>query len=777
MFIIVSVMQRLWQPVWNMDTWKRKKWKERRMADGNSQSGREMKGDAYLQELLGQMTLEEKTAQMVQLSGDYFEGSGITTGPNGRMALPETVLRNTGSTLNVAGRETLKEVQKHYLENSRLKIPMLFMADIINGFRTVFPIPLGQSCSFNPELVKEGAKIAAREGAAEGLHVTFSPMSDLCRDARWGRVMESFGEDVYLNCQMTRAMVEGYQQEGIENPGTLASCAKHFAGYGAPEGGREYNSVDLSEKKLKEEYLPAYQAAVDAGCELMMTSFNTLNGIPSSANVWLNQEILRKEWGFDGVLISDYGALKELEVHGAAEGEREAAELAVKASVDMDMVSSVYGGNLANLVNDGVIEEAFLDQAVLRILRLKDRLGLFENPYRYDEETAKAEEREIFNSNHRETARKLAEESMVLLTNRGVLPISEDAHIALIGPFADSKKIYGSWSLFAQEDQVVSLCEGMESICGKEHIAYAMGSCFLDSETEFMTFRNQLISGKTERKELGKTDEELLKEAEMAAEKAEVIVLALGEHPQQSGEGAARAAIGLPRCQLNLLHRLWAMGKPIAVILFSGRPLEVQKVVEEADALLLGWFPGSEGGSAAANLLTGRVNPSGRLAMSFPYCVGQEPLSYVHFRTGRPSQGEKQRFQIGYQDVPDHPLFSFGYGLSYTSFQYENLMADDSQFTENGILKISGKVKNVGNCDGTETVLCYIQDVCGSTARPVKELKAFQRVHLKAGECKEFSFEIKEQNLRFVTADGAFRTELGKYRIFAGGMETEVVRT
>lgn len=739
-----------------------------------------MKTKKQVRELLENLSLPEKAAQLIQLTGNFFEGSGIETGPSMGVELPPEMVRHAGSILNVTGAETLRKVQENYLKNSKNKIPLLFMADVINGYRTVFPIPLAQGCSFNPELVKAGAKASARESAAAGLHVTFSPMADLCRDSRWGRVMESTGEDVWLNRRMVRAMVEGYQGDSLDTPQTVAACVKHFAAYGAPEAGREYNSVDMSEKKLLEEYLPAYKEAVEAGCALVMTSFNTLNGIPATANKWLNREILREQWGFDGVLISDYAAIHELMEHGVAETEDQAAELGIRAGVDMDMVSPAYGNHLVKLVEEGFIPEEMVDECVLHILELKNRLGLLDNPFRFDQETMDREQACLGCKEHKELAKSLAGESMVLLKNEGILPISERSSgkkIALIGPFADSRLLCGSWSMFYQEEEVVTLQQGMEEVFGVDRLLTAEGSFLLEKEEEFLPFKGQPITGREERERSGKTDEELLREAVGLASEADVVILTLGEHPQQSGEGGARTNLCLPGCQRKLLKEICKVNQKVAVLLFSGRPLAIPEVEEKAQAILQVWFPGTEGGSAMADILSGRMVPSGRLAMSFPWCVGQEPLAYSRLSTGRPVRPDQpNRFSSGYIDAPDRPLYPFGFGLSYTAFSYRDVRLDKKEFGKGEDFCVKGTVKNTGEYPGAETVLCFVQDVCGSTARPERELKGFEKIFLRQEEEVEFSITIKEEELRFITAEGVFETEPGIYRVFAGGETLEIRR-
>ncbi len=737
-----------------------------------------MKTKAEVETLLQNLSLEEKVAQMLQLTGDYFTGSGISTGPESKMDLPEIMIRGAGSILNVVGDETLYTVQKNYLENSSSKIPLLFMADVINGLKTIFPIPLAQGCSFNPELVKECAGAAARESAAAGLHVTFSPMADTCRDARWGRVMESTGEDVWLNRQMARAMVEGYQGDGLDQPGSIAACVKHFAAYGAPEAGREYNSVDMSEKRLREDYLPAYHEAIRAGARMVMTSFNTVNGIPATCSQWLTRHILREEWDFDGMLISDYSSIYELIAHGVAADEQEAAQLAVTAGVDMDMVSPAYGRNLVRLVKSGRIPESLVNECVRHILDLKNRLGLLDNPYRFDETTRKEQEQLIGCQTHKELARKMAGESMVLLKNDGLLPLSDDAQTtALIGPFADSPLLCGSWSLFYEETDVVSIKQGMIERFPNHTIVTAKGCCLLEPDQELSPFRGDPISGAAERG--GRSDHDLLQEAVEAARHADTVILTLGEHPQQSGEGASKTDLTLPPRQLKLLDQICSVCPNVVVLLFGGRPLVIGDMIQKSGAVLMAWFPGTEGGHAIADILSGDVNPSGRLAMCFPWCTGQEPLYYSHLQTGRPFQvGKKSlRFTSRYQDAPREPLFSFGYGLSYTEFQYSGITLDAGEFPAGGRITVRGFVKNTGSYAGTETVLCYVQDVTGSTARPVRELKGIQRLTLQPGEKKPFSISVAEEELRFYRSDGSYGTEPGIYRIYIGKEVLEINRT
>lgn len=720
--------------------------------------------------------MREKIGQMIQLTGFFFAGSGEETGPAHEMEIPKEVVKNAASILNVVGAGRLKEVQEKYLEENAHKIPLLFMADVIHGYRTILPIPLAQSCSFDPELVKEGAAVAARESAAAGLHVTFSPMADLVRDPRWGRCMESTGEDAYLNGQMARAAVEGYQGASLLDEGTIAACLKHFAAYGGAEGGRDYNSVDISELTLREQYLPAYEEAVKAGTALVMTSFNTINGIPASANRWLNEDILRKQWGFDGVLISDYGAIHELMMHGVAASKEEAGKLAIEAGVDLDMVSPVYGEVLEKLVLDGEVPMELVDRSARRVLELKNRLGLLDAPFR--SEKLMEQEAELMHCEaHRASARKLAEESLVLLKNEGILPLRPETMkkntIALIGPYARSRELYSAWSLFARNEEVTTIEEGLQNAM-KDSPEYAgirllveEGCPILDEGEEIVSFRQQLITN--DWNERGIDAEEKLTAAVRAAKEADVAILALGEHIQHSGEGACRSQLRLSKAQRELFKAVKAVNPNTVVVLFSGRPLIFPRISAEAGAILQAWRPGTEGGDAVAAVLTGQVNPSGRLSMSFPKAEGQIPVYYNHLRTGRPAvNGTSARFTSTYRDLDGEAAYPFGYGLSYTSFAYGPVKTDKKIYGLEEPMTASATVTNTGERAGYEVVQCYVQDVAGTTARPVRELKGFQKIWLEPGEEKEVSFTITEAQTRIITRSGSCETEPGTFRIFIG---------
>ena len=729
-----------------------------------------------LLDLLKDMSLDEKINQMVQLNADFYdieENGDSITGPMLEMGLTKDQVWQAGSVLGTVGAAKIKKFQKVYMEHQPHHIPLLFMADVINGYRTIFPMPLAQGCTFDPELVRKMASVSARETARAGLHLTFSPMSDLARDARWGRVLESTGEDPYLNCCMTSAMVKGYQGEDVLKEDHVAACVKHFAAYGAPLGGRDYNQVELSERTLREDYLPAYKAGVDAGALMIMTSFNTLGRVPSTANKALMRGILRDEWGFDGVVISDWAAIWELLKHGIAEEEDEAAALAVKAGVDIDMMTEIYANHLKKLVEEGKVEEKLIDEAAYRILRLKNRLGLFENPYKnadevYDEALEIEEE-------HRALARVAAAESFVLLKNDGILPLvkkadaaknSQHTGIALIGPYVREKQICGSWSLFWKQSDLVTVEEGIRKKEPDKNMAYAKGCEILGYQQKICGFGVEFENTKS-KEEL----EAMMQEAVETAKKAETVILFLGEHYQASGESASQTEIQLPAHQLELLDRVYEVNPQIVVVTFSGRPLDLRHVAEKAKAVLHVWFPGIEGGNAIADVLFGDQEPGGRLAMCFPYTVGQVPVYYSELHTGRrrPEGEITPRGVSGYLDAPNHPLYAFGYGLTYTSFAYSEISLSSEIMTREESLTAKIMVQNTGSRAGTEVVQLYIRDVAGSVARPVRELKGFQRIILQPGESREVTFEITEKMLRFYNIDMEYVAEPGRFEIYIGG--------
>lgn len=707
-----------------------------------------------LEKLLAEMTLEDKAAQMLQLVGSYFVGAeedGEITGPMESLGISEEAVKQVGSELGLSGAAKLIAVQQHHMANDKLAIPLLFMADIIHGYKTIFPIPLAIGCAWDVELAEQSAAIAAKESAVSGLHVTFAPMVDLIRDPRWGRVMESTGEDPYLNSLYAAAFVRGFQGDDLTNDlNRVAACVKHFAAYGAGEGGREYNTVDLSEWQLREYYLPAYKAALDAGVELVMTSFNTVHGVPATGNKSLMRNLLRDEWGFKGVLISDWAAIMELIPHGIAEDEKEAALKAILAGVDIEMMTSCYVKFLPELVRSGEIEEALVDEAVMRILQLKNKLGLFENPLRGA--NPELEQEIVYCDEHRQAARQLASKSLVLLKNDNVLPLSTSQHIALIGPFATSRDILGSWSWRGAEGDIHTLEQVL-----KEKI----------SEANVKVAACEAVHAVTETE---------LAQAIEVAKYADVIVLALGESSEMSGEGGSRSDIRLPQAQLELVQALRKLNKPMVTLLFNGRPLDLHGLIEQSSAVVECWFPGSEGASAISDVLYGDVNPSGRLSMSFPYALGQVPVYYNHFQTGRPMKASEpdNRYTSKYLDIPNEPLFPFGFGLSYTTFSYGELTMSSDQLTKESSIEVKVTVTNTGSYAGEEVVQLYIRDISGEVVRPMKELKGFKKLELAVGESQEVTFTITEEQLRYHHSDLSFSSDKGQFALFVGSNSRDV---
>ena len=707
--------------------------------------------------LLHQMTTQEKCRELMQLPMEAFTETDISTGPCEDLELTDEKMAQVGSILSLTGAEWTRKVQEEHLKNNRLNIPLLFMADIINGYKTIFPIPLAQGCTFDPDLVRQLAEAAAREGAAAGVHVTFSPMADLVRDPRWGRVMESTGEDPYLNGIMAEQMVKGYQGNDLKEEGRLAACVKHFAGYGAPLGGREYNQVELSERTLLEDYLPAYEKAVRAGARLVMSSFNTLERVPSTGNRKLMREILRGKMGFQGVLISDYAAVKELIAHGLAEDEAEAARLALEAGVDIDMMSRCYSDFLCGQIERGEVAQELLDEAVLRVLELKNDLGLFENPFK--DGSPEKEKELLLCEKHRSLAQRAAEESFVLLKNEeNMLPLSKEETTAFIGPFGEEKGLLGAWALFADREDTVTVKEGVERLCPGQ--IWAKGCEILEPGQKWL--RGYIPITEETWKQTAETAEEKIKEAVEAAEKADRVVLLLGEQELESGESGSCGHIGLPPSQMKLLKAVAQVNPNLVLVVFSGRPLILTEACAYAKAVLFAWMPGTQGGPAVANVLYGCSNPSGKLTETFPYHMGQIPVYYSDFATGRPQMP-------GYIDIPKEPLYPFGYGLSYTEYAYSPVKLDQKVLdSQTDVIHASVRVKNTGSMEGREAVQLYIQDVKGSVSRPVRQLKGFQKISLAPGEEKEVRFEIREEMLRFWTIDMEYRSEPGRFRVWIG---------
>lgn len=687
-----------------------------------------------LKELLNQMTVREKLAQLTQLTGGFFTGSEKEkiTGPMQKLDISYEDIKHIGSVLNIKGAKNLKEIQKRYLKGNKHHIPLLFMADVISGYKTSFPVQLGLSCSWNMNLVKQSARATAKEATAAGLHVTFSPMVDISHDPRWGRVMEGNGEDPYLGYMLAKAMVEGFQGEDLSHRDALAACVKHFASYGALEGGREYNVSDITRRSLLQTYIPPFQGAIDAGCAMVMSAYNPLDGIPITCNSWMLKDVLRHHMGFNGVVISDWATVNEITVHGASETNEEAALKSIEAGLDIEMMSSNYLHYLERHYEKPAIKNA-VDDAVYRVLKLKNDLGLFENPYKGADE--QKEQELFFCKEHRDIAKHCAEESIVLLKNNGVLPLKKEDSVILVGPYATTQSLSGLWSIFGDDSNTISVYEGLKK--RYPQLASVKGCHYLDDEksliTSFYFGKKKTVSSykkrDTEIMPEANTDEaQLLQEALKACGDKDIILLALGEHIMQSGEGGSRTNIKLPDVQLRLLKSLTKLNKKIVVILFNGRPLDLSDIVDDCDAILEAWYPGTEGGEAIASILCGEVNPSAKLTMSFPRTVGQIPVYYNHYHTGRPKNEDDQndRFKTGYIDCLNEPLYPFGYGLSYTKFKYSDCQLS-STIMKDKPLQISVKIKNIGDMEGQEIVQLYIQDVAGSVIRPVKELKGYQK--------------------------------------------------
>ncbi len=703
-----------------------------------------------LQKLLSEMSLEEKVGQMVQRVASEMVSGAIVTGPEGTVETNNMSLGLIGSILNKTGAQVLHDLQKEFIEKHPHHIPLLMMYDVINGMETVFPIPLAQGCAFSPEMVEDCAAMARDEAVAEGLHVNFSPMLDLVRDPRWGRVMESTGEDPWLNAQLGKAMVRGYQAKG-----NMSACLKHFAAYGAPEGGRDYENVEISERTFREDYLPAYAAVVKDGCAMVMTSFNTWNRIPSTGNKWLMRKVLREEMGFEGVLISDFAAVDEMISHGIAADSREAAKLAIEAGVDIDMQSNAYMNHLADLVRSGEVDEKLVDEAVMRILKLKNALGLFENPYNGSPED---EQRLLLCEEHRKKARKAAAASFVLLKNEGLLPLKKGEKVAFIGPYVDNHNIHGSWTYLEHPENNVTIKQGITNKMGD--CLCAKGAYVLDEgqNTRMWDPEERPVSG-----------EELLREAAKLAACADKVVLCLGEHRHQTGEGGSRASITLSKGQLHLLEEVAAVNKNIVSVVFSGRPVELKQVQEVSGSILMAWMPGTEGGNALADVLYGDAVPQGKLSMTIPRSAGQLPMYYNCFKTGRPNPtGTQVGFIHGYIDESTKPLYPFGYGLSYTTFDYTPVSVSQTEMTRDGEVEATVTVTNTGAYAGTETVQLYLQDVKGSVVRPLKMLRGFQKVSLQPGESQAVSFRITEDMLRFYDINMVYTSEPGLFRVYIG---------
>jgi beta-glucosidase len=698
------------------------------------------------------MTLAEKIGQMHQLSGRQFTGPGSS---NYADKLADIRAGRVGSMLNVKGVADTREIQALALQ-SRLKIPLLFGLDVIHGYQTVFPVPLGESASWDMDAIRQSAHIAAREAAASGIHWTFAPMVDVSRDPRWGRVMEGAGEDTYLGAQIARARVLGFQGAKLGGTDAVMATAKHFAAYGAAIAGRDYNAVDMSEQQLFEVYLPPFKAALDAGAATFMNSFNTLNGVPATGNAFLQRDILKGSWGYRGFVVSDWGSVREMVPHGYAADLSDAAVKAVNAGSDMDMEGYAYSAHLEQAVKAGKVKMATVDEAVGRILYKKFELGLFDDPYRFSD--AAREKAVLGDSSHRAAALDVAQKSIVLLKNGGAAPLPlgrELKRIAVIGPLADARRdLEGGWVVQGERAPVVSILDGLRSHAGKGTEIVHAQACAPGCAT---------------------LDAAAVRDAVAAAEKSDVIVLAIGETWDMSGEAKSRTDISLPGQQERLFAALKATGKPMVVVMLAGRPLVFNTIADQADAIVYAWFPGSEGGNAVANVLFGDYNPSGKLPVTFPRSVGQIPLSYAQYQTGRPVTDERNVvYKSAYIDSPNTPRYAFGHGLSYTSFSYSGLALDHSQLHPGQSATLSFELTNSGVREGEEVVQLYLRDMVASVVRPLKELKGFQKVKLKPGERRRIQFTIDRETLSFFNRQLQWGAEPGEFKLMVGSASDDI---
>nr|WP_303775089.1 beta-glucosidase BglX [Bacteroides intestinalis] len=734
--------------------------------------------DRFIDALMKKMTVEEKIGQLnLPVSGE------IVTGQAQNSDVAKKIEQGlVGGLLNLKGVEKIRDVQKLAIEKSRLGIPLIFGMDVVHGYETIFPIPLGLSCSWDMEAIRKSARIAATEASADGISWTFSPMVDISRDPRWGRVSEGNGEDPFLGGAIAKAMVSGYQGIDLNNQlkrnDEIMACVKHFALYGAGEAGRDYNTVDMSRNRMFNEYMYPYQAAVDAGVGSVMASFNEIDGVPATANKWLMTDVLRKQWGFDGFVVTDFTGISEMIAHGIGDLQTVSAR-ALNAGVDMDMVSEGFTGTIKKSIDEGKISMETLDKACRRILEAKYKLGLFDNPYKYCD--LKRPKRDIFTKEHRDAARKIAGESFVLLKNdksgasaNPTLPLKKEGTVAVIGPLANTRSnMPGTWSVAARLNDYPSVYEGLkEMMAGKVNITYAKGSNLIsDAAYE----ERATMFGRSLNRD-NRTDKEMLDEALKVAANANVIIAALGESSEMSGESSSRTNLDLPDVQRTLLEALLKTGKPVVLTLFTGRPLTLTWEQEHVPAILNVWFGGSEAAYAIGDVLFGDVNPSGKLTMTFPKNVGQIPLFYNHKNTGRPLPEGKwfEKFRSNYLDVDNNPLYPFGYGLSYTNFQYSDITLSAPTIGQDGSVTAMVTVTNTGKYDGAEVVQLYIRDLVGSITRPVKELKGFDKIFLKAGESKTVSFKITPELLRFYDYELNFVAESGDFDIMIGGSSQSV---
>lgn len=700
-----------------------------------------------IETLMSTLTIEEKIGQLMQLAPFFFIGDlkKEVYGPIQALGLTEAEVFLSGSVLGIGNASEMKRVQEAYLKKSRHKIPLIFMADIIHGYKTIFPVPLAMAASFNPELVKKAARISALEAQTAGIHVTFSPMADLSRDPRWGRVVEGFGEDPYLNQVYAKAMVEGYQHDGIEKVGNLASCVKHFAAYGASEAGRDYNTVDISRLNLHQYYLSGYKAAVDAGARLVMTSFNIIEGIPATQNKYLLRDVLKQAWGFDGVVISDYDSLRQTIEHGTSENDYEAAKKAILGGLDIEMATSSYVLNLKKLVESGEVPMTLVDDACYRVLKLKQDLGLFDNPYKGADEIL--EHSLVLSDSHKKVALEVAKESMVLLKNEGLLPLKNDQKIALLGEYTNNTHTIGPWSWHGRAEDCIPLSEAVSKYTTPVLVT-DVNDINLLSDTEHVALRI-----------------------------ADVVLVSVGEHSIESGEAHSKVNITLKPSDELLINQLSALGKKVVLILYHGRPLVLSHIEPKVNAILDTFFLGTMSQQAIAETLFGLNNPSGKLTMSYPRHVGQIPIYYNYLNTGRPFKNDGNPFTSFYLDEQNTPLYPFGYGLSFSHFELSNLKVSKPHMKRHESIEVSIDVTNQSSVDGYETIQLYIRDYSAEVSRPVQELKQFKKIWIKANTKETITFMLKEQDLVYVHSDLSISADLGKFSIQVGNASNQVLKT
>lgn len=731
-----------------------------------AQSNQKM--DQFIDQLMAKMTVEEKIGQLnLVTGGEATTGTTVSTDV-------EAKIRNgqIGGIFSMSTPSKIRKTQEIAIKQSRLKIPIIFGMDVIHGYRTVFPIPLGLAATWDMGLIQQSARIAAEEATADGINWAFSPMVDISRDPRWGRISEGSGEDTYLSSKVAEAIVHGFQGDNLAAHNTMMACVKHFALYGAAEAGRDYNSTDMSLHRMYNEYLPPYKAAIDAGAGSIMTSFNDINGVPASANKWLMTDVLRKQWGFKGLVVTDYTAVNELTAHGLGDLQQVSA-LSLNAGVDMDMVGEGFLTTLKKSLDQGKVKLADINRACRFVLEAKYKLGLFEDPYRYcDDQRAK---NIIGSASNQAKAREIAAKSFVLLKNENqILPLKKSGTVAVIGPLANSgANMPGTWSVSAELEKTASLVEGMKAVLGnKVNLLTHLGSNLLEDPTYQ---KHATMFGRTIARDPRKEDE-IIAEALKVAEQADVIVAALGESSEMSGESSSRSELDIPKNQQNLLKALLSTGKPVVLVLFTGRPLTLTWEDAHVPAILNVWFGGTETGKAVADVLFGDVVPSGKITATFPRNVGQIPIYYAHKNTGRPygNSGDFEKFKSNYLDVSNAPLYPFGYGLSYTSFTYGDIHLDKNTLDNNSSIQASITISNTGKYDAEETVQLYIQDLVGSVTRPVKELKGFQKIYLKKGEMKTVKFEINVKDLKFFDNNLDYVAEPGDFKIYIGPNSRDV---